>query len=692
MSPATIGIDLGTYNSAAAFAQEDGHVIMVSSSYGPTWQGTVFPSFVKFDALGNPQGFGEEARQQMALAPQQVVWGVKRLIGRSFREVEAERRRFLYPLAEGADGGIIIPVGAQRYTPADISRLILAWIKREAESPANPFIVGQVERAVITHPAYFKSEMIRLTREAAQGAGFREVELIAEPVAATLAYGIQLEASRPQFVMAIDWGAGTLDIVITMIREERGRPVVDQTRPASGHVQLGGLDMDDALLAQAISAYGLSDLVPIVERVRQGQPLAGVDANLLRNLGDLRLHVEQAKIRLSEVPTISVDTPYRGRPLTIQMARTRRDTEGRPGRWIILEEALQPLLERLKSHIHFALKENGLHPQEIDHVLLVGGPMHMPCVRQTIASIFAENEGVRRELEAIEQRGFPVDPMECVAQGAALFARRLVAPPIPQLAYSYGLALRSPMGYQGRILLDRGRAVPCEGKLEGLTVRGKPGDAVPVSIYIKEEGPDGGYQLIGDFRFSPAFDTKGMARFSGILRADRNGVVSAYWSDMRAPGAPLRLEGLNELRGEPMPEPFEIKEVNIKDVLEEMKQMGLSPQEIAAQLAHLTEEGELAPIPAERVEATRRGATNLLQLAASYLRQDPRLANDVSFRRQVEQLQGALARLPQGKAPYDIWAAVRHGAEEVLFVLERASLLTKEDIRRIRGELGAPPM
>lgn len=687
MSPATIGIDLGTYNSAASYAQDDGQVLMVSSSYGPTWQGTVFPSFVKFDALGNPQSFGEEAHQQMALAPQQVVWGVKRLIGRSFREVEAERRRFLYPLVEGSDGGIVFPIGAQRYTPTDVSRFILAWIKREAESPANPFIVGKVERAIITHPAYFKSEMIRLTREAAQGAGFKEVELIAEPVAATLAYGLHLDASRPQFVMTIDWGAGTLDIVITILHEERGRPVVDQARPASGNVQLGGLDMDDALLAQAIATYNLSDLAPLVERVRQGQTLAGVDASLLRNLGDLRLHIEQAKIRLSEMPTIAVDTPYRGRPLTIQMARSRQDAAGRPGNWIILEEALQPLLARLKGHIEFALQENGLRPEEIDHVLLVGGPMHMPCVRQTISNVFRNNAGVRRELEEIETRGFPVNPMECVAQGAALYARKLVVPPPTQLAYHYGLALRLPIGYQGRILLERGRSVPCEGRLEGLTVYGRPGDTVPVSIYIREEGPDGGYQVIGDFRFSPAFDTKGVARFSGLLRADKNGVVSAYWSDMRAPGAPLRLEGLNELRGEPIPAPIEIKEVDIKALIEEMQRQGMTPEQISEQLQRLTDEGRLAPIPANRVEATRRGAESLLQLAESIRHGNPTLAQDMAFQQRLNQLREALRGLPRGEAPYAQWAAVQHGAEEALFYLERAGALSKEDIRRIRGAL-----
>lgn len=685
---ATIGIDLGTYNSAAAYAQPDGQVMMIESAYGRTWQGAVFPSFVKLDALGNVQLLGEEARQQIAVAPQQVIWGVKRLIGRSFREVEAERRRFLYPLAEAPDGGIVMPIGSQRYTPQEISRLILSWIKREAESPANPFIVGGVDKAVITHPAYFKSEMIRLTREAARGAGFANIDLVAEPVAATLAYGLQLDPARPHFIMAIDWGAGTLDIVVTMLRSERGRPAVDQARPASGHVQLGGIDMDDALLAQAIAVYGLGDLAPLVERLRQGQPLVGADATLLRNLGELRLRVEQAKIRLSEVPTASVDTPYRGRPLTIQMARSRQDAAGRGGDWVILEDALHPHLDRLRRHILFALQENGLGPEEIDHVLMIGGPMHMPCVRRVIAEIFARNEGVSRELAQIEAQGFPVNPMECVAQGAALYGQEVVEAPPNQLPYHYGLALRNPMGlYQGKVLLERGQTVPCEGKLEGLTAPGQPGDSIPVSIYTWEVGPDGGYQLIGDFRFSPAFDTKGMARFTGILRADQNGVVSALWSDMRVAGAPLRLEGLNELRGEPMPEPQEIKELDVAILINELKQRGLSDQQIQETLQNLTEQGQLSEIPAARVQATRQASETLMTLAENSMRRDARLAEDAQLRQAVARLQQALQQMPPGAAPYREWAGVAHGAEEILLSLERAGVLTKERIRALRGQL-----
>ena len=692
MARTTIGVDLGTYNSAAAYAQPGGQVLMIESSYGRTWQGMVFPSFVKLDAAGNPQAWGEEARQQMAVAPRQVVWGVKRLIGRAYREVEQERQRFLYPMVEGADGGIELPFGERRYTPADISRLILEWIKREAESPANPFIVGKVERVVVTHPAYFKSEMIRLTRQAAQGAGFRQVELIAEPVAATLAYGLQLDPAKGHLIMAIDWGAGTLDIVITELRAgDGGRPIVDQARPACGHVQLGGLDMDDALVARAIEVYQLQDLAPLVERLREGQPLSGADATLLRNLGDLRLHVEQAKIRLSELRTTTVETPYRGRPLTIQMARSRRDAPGRSGDWVILEDALAPHLQRFRRHIEFALQENGLRAEEIDHVLLIGGPMHMPCVRAVVADVFRRNAAVSRELAQVEQAGFPVDPMECVAQGAALYGRgEGPEPPPNQLPYHYGLALRNPSGrYQGRILLQRGQAAPCEGRLQGLTAHGKPGDSIPVSIYIWEVGPDGGYQLVGDYRFSPAFDSKGLAQFEGVLRADEQGVVSAYWSDLRVRGGTLRLEGLNELRGEPMPEPEEIQELDFNAWVQEMQRRGMTEEQIEKAIRDQTPDGTVKPIDAARVEATRRAAQNILDLCERALQHDPRLAGDSQAREGCAQLREALRRLPRGEAPYELWAPVAHGAEMLLLPMERSGILSREQIRLLRGQLGA---
>jgi len=322
-------------------------------------------------------------------------------------------------------------------------------------------------------------------------------------------------------------------------------------------------------------------------------------------------------------------------------------------------------------------------------VLMIGGPMHMPCVRSVIGEVFARNESVSREMAEIEAHGFPVNPMECVAQGAALYGQEVVEAPPNQLPYHYGLALRTPWGaYQGKVVLERGRTVPCEGTLEGLTAHGQPGDAIPVSIYTWEVGPDGGYQLIGDFRFSPAFDTKGVARFAGVLQADRNGVVSALWSDMRVANAPLRLEGLNELRGEPMPEPLDIQEVDLATVIGQLQGEGMTEEQIRAQLQEMTQEGELANIPQERVAALRRASESLVNLAESSTRRDPQLAGDAQLSEAIANLRRALQHLPRGASPYPAWAAVAHGAEELFLPLERAGVLSKDDVRALRGELG----
>ena len=108
MDSLAIGIDLGTYNSCAAYAEGKSHVHIIKSQHGPTPQGLVFPSFLRFDALGDVEAYGEDARLQMAIAPDSVVWGVKRLIGRSFYEVERDLHRFAYQIERGPDGRVVI--------------------------------------------------------------------------------------------------------------------------------------------------------------------------------------------------------------------------------------------------------------------------------------------------------------------------------------------------------------------------------------------------------------------------------------------------------------------------------------------------------------------------------------------------------------------------------------------------------
>jgi molecular chaperone DnaK (HSP70) len=654
----------------------------------------VFPSFVKFDAAGEVQFFGEKAKREMTTAPQLVVWGVKRLIGRSYRQVEAERQRFLYSVAESLDGGVIIPIGSRHYTPAEVSALILADIKRAAESAFNPGVVGTVRKAVVTHPAYFDALQIQHTREAAQQAGFSEIELIPEPVAAALAYGIQLDPSRPQYILAVDWGAGTLDIVVvTLTLSDQRRPRMDYVRPACGHVQLGGIDMDDALLDRVIEVYDLTDLRPLANKLREGSPLSFADTKLLRSLGDLRLRIEEAKIELSEKRATRVPVAYRGQPLTIKAARTKRDRLDRGRDWIILEEVLQPYLKQFRHHIEFALQESGVSAGGIDHVLLIGGPMHMPCVRQVIAELFKRNRQVRQELQEIEQAGFPVSPTECVAQGAAMDARGSgPIPPDGELEYDYGLLMRDPWGEAvGQIVLRRGQRVPCEGSLGPLTGHGRPGDWIPVSLYKREVGPDSGYVWMGDYRFSPGFDSKGLAAFEGTLRADKDGVISAFWTDSRVKGAPLALGGLSEHRGELMDAP-PAAIIDVEELVKRMKERGMTDEEIGQELQKLIPDEPVSSIPATKVEAVRRGAQTVLRLAESALPGHPRLASDHRARDEVKELvanlKTALRHLPRGEARYQEWARVAHGAEALLPPLVRLGVITEDEVRLIRGELG----
>jgi hypothetical protein len=235
--------------------------------------------------------------------------------------------------------------------------------------------------------------MILQTRQAALDAGFAEVELIPEPIAAALAYGQRLDLTSRPLIMAIDWGAGTLDIVLMGSTDEQGRRRLAPAHPASGHTQLGGIDMDDALLKAVAAAYGLDDTV--IGRLVDGRPLATeTDAQQLDEALRLREAVERAKITLSTLPTATEDAPYRGRSLRIHLARTRADVPPQGGPWVVLDEALAPLLATFRAQLEWALRDAHLEPAEIDHVLLVGGPMHMPCVRQVIADVMAGNERV----------------------------------------------------------------------------------------------------------------------------------------------------------------------------------------------------------------------------------------------------------------------------------------------------------
>ncbi len=398
-----IAIYLGTFNFAVAYKLPDGKITLLQAYHGPTPQGKLMPSFLKFYANGELEGYGYPAYEAQECFPELVVWGLKRLLGKSYRDSKDEFHRFKYPIREGKDGSIEIPIGERVYTPIELVTLFLQQIKKDCESSAFNPIGAPIEEAIITHPAYFDDGQRNCVKESAEKVGFRRVELITEPEAAAIAYKDLIDFSSRPLIMVIDLGAGTLDIAICRFFMEKGRPVIQDSYPPFGNLRFGGIDMDDALVRKAKEIYGLSEI-------------SGGDE------GRLRLEMEKGKIVLSKKPWTQRFIAIGERSYSLNLARKRGDVPPDEDieRWVILEDVLEDFLKKFRENLLFSLKKDGLGPDMIDGVILVGGPMYMPCVREVIKDVFRGNKRVEAQLEGIEEKGFPVNPLEAVARGAIM--------------------------------------------------------------------------------------------------------------------------------------------------------------------------------------------------------------------------------------------------------------------------------
>ncbi|HDN98001.1 MAG TPA: molecular chaperone DnaK [bacterium] len=358
MAEKIIGIDLGTSNSAAA-VMEGGKVTMIPSAEGTTIAGgKAFPSYVAFTKDGQIL-VGEPARRQAAVNPEGTVYAVKRKMGTDYK----------------------YHIYGKTYTPQQISAFILQKIKRDAES----FLGTTIRKAVITVPAYFNDNQRQATKDAGTIAGLEVVRLLNEPTAAAFAYGLDKLNQELKFIV-FDFGAGTLDVTVM---EMLGGGVF-KVLSTSGDTQLGGTDMDNALINY------------IVEEFKKE---TGID---LRNdkmaMQRLREAAEKAKIELSSTIETEINLPFITADQTGPKHLTMKINRAK------LEELVAPIIERCKGPIDQALSDAKLRKEDIDKVILVGGPTRMPIVQKFVE----EYIGVKPE------RG--IDPMECVATGAAIQA------------------------------------------------------------------------------------------------------------------------------------------------------------------------------------------------------------------------------------------------------------------------------
>ena len=345
-----IGIDLGTTNCAASVLQA-GRPVIVPSAEGTSLYGKAFPSVVAFTKDGQML-VGEPARRQAISNPEGTVIGAKRKMGTNYK----------------------YKIFGKEYTPQQISAFILQKIKKDAEE----FLGEKVEKAVITVPAYFDDDQRQATKDAGEIAGLEVVRIVNEPTAAALAYGLDKQDKEAK-ILVFDLGGGTLDVTIM----DFGGGVFE-VRATSGDTQLGGTDMDVILMNFILKEFekqtgiDLNDDKTAVQRIREA--------------------AERAKIELSTMMETEINLPFIHGSNNLQMKLTRAK----------LEELLDTIVQRCKKPVLQALKDAKLKPEEVDKVILVGGPTRMPIVKSFLENILGKKA----------ERG--LDPMECVAMGAAV--------------------------------------------------------------------------------------------------------------------------------------------------------------------------------------------------------------------------------------------------------------------------------
>ena len=352
-----IGIDLGTSNSAAAVL-EGGRPTIIPSGEGATMYGKAFPSYVAFTKDGQ-RLVGEPARRQAVANAEGTVTAFKRKMGTDY----------------------LYRIYGKEYKPQELSAMLLQKIKNDAEA----FLGEKVSKAVITVPAYFNDNQRQATKDAGEIAGLEVVRLVNEPTAACLAYGLD-KADKEMKILVYDLGGGTLDVTIM----EFGGGVFE-VKSTSGDTQLGGTDMDNAIVEFLLGEIKKQNSVDISKDIQAMQRL--------------REAAEKAKIELSTVLTSEINLPFLTQDanknpvhFTYSLSRAK------------LESIVLPLVERSTKPVMQALKDAKLEPNNIDKVILVGGPTRMPIVQRYVEQLLGKKA----------ERG--VDPMEAVALGAAIQA------------------------------------------------------------------------------------------------------------------------------------------------------------------------------------------------------------------------------------------------------------------------------
>jgi len=366
-----IGIDLGTTNSVVA-VMEGTEAKVIPNSEGSRTTASV----VAFTS-GGERLVGQVAKRQSVTNPENTVFSVKRFMGRRFDEVSEEMKMVPYEVARAENGDVRIGLEGKKYSPPEISAMVLQKLKQAAED----YLGEPVEKAVITVPAYFNDSQRQATKDAGRIAGLSVERLVNEPTAAALAYG--LDKKKDQTLAVYDFGGGTFDISIL----EVGEGVVE-VKSTNGDTHLGGDNVDQRIIDWLLGEF----------KKDQGIDLSQ-DAMAVQRLKEA---AEKAKIELSSAQETDLNLPFitadasGPKHLTLRLTRSK------------LEQLVEELVERSMGPCAQALKDAGLKAEDIDELVMVGGQTRMPLIQRKVQEFFGRES----------HKG--VNPDEVVAVGAAI--------------------------------------------------------------------------------------------------------------------------------------------------------------------------------------------------------------------------------------------------------------------------------